>query len=174
MTRRGLLSSGVVAAVGATTVGSALGDTQSPAAEPDERFDMATVAAVEDGAMLKMRKQDGTEERLQDPKAGEEWVVGDEAMIIWQYLQGAWTLVNVQRMYRPIEGLRVEAREGGGLIDTSAQPLQLTPESVPRAAPDFEAVPLNSIDPGSNVSGIGHLEPGSNTLAVDQIGVEKG
>lgn len=174
MTRRSLLSSGVVAAVGATKVGSALGETPSPAAEPAERFDMATVAAVEDGAMLRLRKQDGTEERLQDPKPGEEWAVGDEAMLIWQYLEGGWTLVNVQRMYRPIEGLTVEAREGGGLIDTSGQPLQLTPESVPRAAPDFEGVPLNSIAPGSTVGGIGHREPDGKSLAVDQIGVEKG
>lgn len=172
MTRRGLLASGAAMA-GAATVGKAGQASGSPVDEAPETGELATVERVSEDGILSLKKEDGTLEEIRDPKPDEEWKAGHEAVIVRRLLEGNWVLINIQRLYRPIADVEVTDRDDN-LLETSGEDLQLGPESAPREAPNFEAKPLQEIEAGSVVSGLGHREPAGDILAIDLIGVEEG
>jgi hypothetical protein len=172
MTRRGLLASGAAMAGAATAGAAARGAGSATEEAPPESVELAVVEGVSDEGVLTLKKEDGTVEEVRDPRPDEEWRPSHEAAVVRHFIEGSWVLVNVQRLYRPILDLEIVDRDGA-LLETSGSDLRLGSESSPREGPDFEARPLREIEPGNVVSGIGHLEPTADALAIDQIGVRE-
>lgn len=172
VSRRQLLTAGAASAIGLVAVPSAAAGADPEEANP-ETAEIATVIAVLGGNQLRLQLRDGSEVELTDPEPRESWEVGQEAVVVRQLADGRWGLVDVQRLYRPIEDAEVTELEEN-TIETTEGDLELTAESSPRGDEfeGFSAAPLDSIEVGDYVSGIGHRAGVEGELAVDQLGVK--
>lgn len=171
VSRRQLLTAGAASAIGLVAVPSAAAGADPEEVDP-ETAEIATVTAVT-GNQLRLRMRDGSDVELVDPEPRESWEVGQEAVVVRQLTDGEWGLVDVQRLYRPIEDAEVTELEENTL-ETTVGDLELTEESLPRSEEyeGFAAVPLDSIEVGDHVSGIGHRSGAAGELTVDQYGVK--
>jgi hypothetical protein len=131
-------------------------------------------AALQLGASL-LDQPNGSDIHASDPVPGETWRAGDEVVVVEQFTNATWTIVDLQRMYRSFEGGTVVSRQGSSLLLDSGDEIQLTATTTPRSSAEgYEAVPLADITVGATVAGImfrTSTESEDCWLPVVQIGV---
>lgn len=203
ISRRSLFKTGATTAAGAAVAGTAVSARAQEASEPPDEItasSLGMVASVSAQGSLEIRRRGGSRvvdtadpealaEQvgpgvldqppdstivLEDPVPREPWEPGHEVVLIEAFEDGHWNVTDVQRLYRPIEqGTRVTGSQGNELV-TESDDLVLTDTSEPRGDdPDYEAVPLASIEAGDVVAGIGYLDPTHTKLEVAQLGVRR-
>lgn len=178
--RRSLFKRTTAVALGASATGGAELAAGSEGGGPPTASSLGTVEAVHADGSVRVRSQSGSRTIESDARPGsaeqfaprafadgssfdvrpggsQSWAVNDEVVAIETFADGRWTLSEVQRLYRPINASRVEARNGDRLETTNGG-VRLTDDTQARASADgFEAIPIDELDEGDTVGGIGYL-----------------
>lgn len=183
--RRLLLSSGAaVAAASTAKMGEALASSGA-GEETDERTEVVTISAVEADGELTLKRSDGSEFRLRDPnpvedwrpgfeapRLVEDWLPGHEAIVIERLGEdGQWFIHDIQRVYREIEPQSVQERHGSVLEVPNGQ-LVIDDQSHAQGSADgtYGAVPLDAIEPGTTVTGLGYRRADGDGMVVALLG----
>lgn len=137
---------------------------------PDVADLNAAVAQFGEGVLA---QPPGTTVTITAPGSEGVWHPGHRAVLHERYLNDGWEVFAVQHLFEKIEAQKVLERHGPTL-ETDEGVLELTPESEP-ALEEWtaaEPVPLQQIESGDTVAGLGHLSPDRHEIEVTRLGLK--
>lgn len=161
----------------ATTLGTVVsvdsGEVHLAVEAGSRAVDVADIDAAADQFGEGVRQQPGEETvTVSVPGSDGYWKPGHRTVLIEQYSNELWEPTAIQHLFVPLDSQEVLERDGSTLTTTEGDvEITTVSEPAPPAWDDTQTVPLEKIDPGDTIAGLGYMSPAGDTIEVAVVGV---